>query len=159
MILAYLSFNLPSRPSAVASVPDLRKRFSISTQNSGLSQLLKKPVLVTPVCRPALFKALPVIPDDLLRCPLNLVLRRTEPPGFTVTKGRRLPTCRHCKGITLQLADAANDISKAENLNRAGGRDGVNRAVALKLEPSDGHPSAFFGEEQSAALLAVAAER
>jgi hypothetical protein len=38
---------------------------------------------------------------------------RHEVPGI---KGRRFPTCRHCNGITFQLAHAAKHVSGVEHL-------------------------------------------
>ena len=34
------------------------------------------------------------------------------PHEVTVIKGRRFPTCRHCKGIRFQLARAAQHVSE-----------------------------------------------
>jgi hypothetical protein len=38
------------------------------------------------------------------------------PHEVTVIKGRRFPTCRHCKGIGFQLAHAAKHVSEVEHL-------------------------------------------
>ena len=38
------------------------------------------------------------------------------PHEVTVIKGRRFPTCRHCKGISFQLAHAPKNVSEAEHL-------------------------------------------
>jgi hypothetical protein len=38
------------------------------------------------------------------------------PHEVAVIKGRRFPTCRHCKGISFQLAHPARHISEIEHL-------------------------------------------
>jgi hypothetical protein len=38
------------------------------------------------------------------------------PHEVTAIKGRRFPTCRHCKGITFQLAHAAKHVAEIELL-------------------------------------------
>jgi hypothetical protein len=39
------------------------------------------------------------------------------PHEVTVIKGRRLPTCRHCKGITFELAHAAKRMSARSSIS------------------------------------------
>jgi len=34
----------------------------------------------------------------------------------TVIRGRRFPTCRHCKGITFELAHAAKHVGEIDHL-------------------------------------------
>jgi hypothetical protein len=41
------------------------------------------------------------------------------PHEVTVIKGRRFPTCRHCKGISFKLAHAAKHVSEVEHLEEA----------------------------------------
>lgn len=41
------------------------------------------------------------------------------PHEVTVIKGRRFPTCRHCKGITFQLAHAAKHVSEIDHFEEA----------------------------------------
>jgi hypothetical protein len=36
----------------------------------------------------------------------------------TVIKGRRFPTCRHCKGITFELVHAAKHVFEVPNLHQ-----------------------------------------
>jgi hypothetical protein len=36
-----------------------------------------------------------------------------------VIKGRRFPTCRHCKGITFELAHAAKHVGEIDHLEEA----------------------------------------
>src|SRR5215472_8116444 len=36
------------------------------------------------------------------------------PHEVTVIKGRRVPTCRHCKGITFELAHAARHVGEID---------------------------------------------
>jgi hypothetical protein len=38
------------------------------------------------------------------------------PHEVTVIKGWRFPTCRHCKGISFQIAHAAKHVSEVEHL-------------------------------------------
>ena len=38
------------------------------------------------------------------------------PHEVTVIKGRGFPTCRHCKGISFQLAHAAKHVAEVEHL-------------------------------------------
>jgi hypothetical protein len=38
---------------------------------------------------------------------------------MTVIKGRRFPTCGHCKGITFELAQAAKHLGEIDNLEEA----------------------------------------
>jgi hypothetical protein len=37
----------------------------------------------------------------------------------TVIKGRRFPTCRHCRGITFELAHAAKHVSEIDHFEEA----------------------------------------
>src|SRR5918912_3668399 len=39
------------------------------------------------------------------------------PHEVTVIKGRRFPTCRHCKGISFQLAHAAKHVGEVDHLS------------------------------------------
>jgi hypothetical protein len=39
----------------------------------------------------------------------------------TVIKGRRFPTCRHCKGISFQLAHAARHVTEIDHFADAYG--------------------------------------
>jgi hypothetical protein len=41
------------------------------------------------------------------------------PHEVTVIKGRRFPTCRHCKGIRFELAHAARHVGEIDHLSRA----------------------------------------
>jgi hypothetical protein len=41
------------------------------------------------------------------------------PHEVTVVKGRRFPTCRHCKGVTFQLRHAAKHVSKIDHFEEA----------------------------------------
>jgi hypothetical protein len=41
------------------------------------------------------------------------------PREVTVIKGRRFPTCRHCKGIRFELAQAANNVGEIDHLEEA----------------------------------------
>jgi hypothetical protein len=41
------------------------------------------------------------------------------PHEVTVIKGRRFPTCRHCKGIRFELAHAAKHVGKIDHLEEA----------------------------------------
>ena len=41
------------------------------------------------------------------------------PHEVTVIKGRRFPTCRHCKGITFELAHAARHVGEIDQLQEA----------------------------------------
>jgi len=38
------------------------------------------------------------------------------PHEVTVVKGRRFPTCRHCKGISFELVQAAKHVGEVEHL-------------------------------------------
>jgi hypothetical protein len=38
------------------------------------------------------------------------------PHEVTVIKGRRFPTCRHCKGILFELAHAARHVGEVDQL-------------------------------------------
>ena len=40
------------------------------------------------------------------------------PHEVTVIKGRRFPTCRHCKGITFELVHAAKHVSEVPHLHQ-----------------------------------------
>jgi hypothetical protein len=44
------------------------------------------------------------------------------PHEVTVIKGRRSPTCRHCKGVIFQLAHAAKHASELEHFEEATAR-------------------------------------
>ena len=39
------------------------------------------------------------------------------PHEVTVIKGRRFPTCRHCKGITFELVYAAKHVAEVAHLH------------------------------------------
>src|ERR1043166_3605741 len=41
------------------------------------------------------------------------------PHEVTVIKGRRFPTCRHCKGISFELVYAAKHVHEVPHLNEA----------------------------------------
>jgi len=41
------------------------------------------------------------------------------PHEVTVIKGRRFPTCRHCKGISFELAHAAKHVGEIDHLEEA----------------------------------------
>jgi hypothetical protein len=41
------------------------------------------------------------------------------PHEVTVIKGRRFPTCRHCKGPTFELAHAAKHVLEIDHLEEA----------------------------------------
>jgi hypothetical protein len=41
------------------------------------------------------------------------------PHEVTVIKGRRFPTCRHCKGVRFELAHAARHVSEIEHFEEA----------------------------------------
>ena len=41
------------------------------------------------------------------------------PHEVTVIKGRRFPTCRHCKGVTFELAHAARHVGEIDHLEEA----------------------------------------
>jgi hypothetical protein len=41
------------------------------------------------------------------------------PHEVTVIKGRRFPTCRHCKGISFELAHAAKHVGEIDHLEDA----------------------------------------
>jgi len=41
------------------------------------------------------------------------------PHEVTAIKGRRFPTCRHCKGIRFELAHAAKHVGEAGQLEEA----------------------------------------
>src|SRR5246127_1570285 len=58
------------------------------------------------------------------------------PHEVTVIKGRRFPTCRHCKGITFQLAHAAKHVAEVEHLQEPeGGTDVVGASAAWRDRP------------------------
>src|SRR5690242_687883 len=40
------------------------------------------------------------------------------PHEVTVIKGRRFPTCRHCKGISFELVHAAKHVSEVPHLHQ-----------------------------------------
>jgi hypothetical protein len=39
------------------------------------------------------------------------------PHEVTVIKGRRFPTCRHCKGISFELVHAAKHVGEVDHLS------------------------------------------
>ena len=41
------------------------------------------------------------------------------PHDVTVIKGRRFPTCRHCKGVSFKLAHAAKHVSEIDHFEEA----------------------------------------
>jgi hypothetical protein len=41
------------------------------------------------------------------------------PHEVTVIKGRRFPTCRHCKGIRFELSHAAKHVGEIDHLEEA----------------------------------------
>jgi hypothetical protein len=41
------------------------------------------------------------------------------PHEVTVIKGRRFPTCRHCKDISFELAHAARHVGEIDHLEEA----------------------------------------
>jgi hypothetical protein len=64
------------------------------------------------------------------------------PHEVTVIKGRRFPTCRHCKGVTFELVHAAKHVSEVPHLHQeASPQDALGYGVhSLIPEPlRDGH--------------------
>ena len=51
--------------------------------------------------------------------PTKFEARADMPHEVTVIKGRRFPTCRHCKGITFELAHAARHVGEIDHLEEA----------------------------------------
>lgn len=43
----------------------------------------------------------------------------TQAHEVTAIKGKRFPTCRHCKGIRFELVHAARHIDELENMGSA----------------------------------------
>ena len=41
------------------------------------------------------------------------------PHEVTVIKGPRFPTCRHCKGVTFEVAHAAKHVGEIDHLEEA----------------------------------------
>jgi hypothetical protein len=41
------------------------------------------------------------------------------PHKVTVIKGRRIPTSRHCKGVTFEVAHAAKHVGEIDHLEEA----------------------------------------
>jgi hypothetical protein len=41
------------------------------------------------------------------------------PHEVTVIKGQRFPTCRHCKGVSFELAHAAKHVGEIDHLEEA----------------------------------------
>jgi hypothetical protein len=41
------------------------------------------------------------------------------PHEVTVIKGRRFPTCRHCKGVRFELAHAARHVGEIDHFEEA----------------------------------------
>jgi hypothetical protein len=46
-------------------------------------------------------------------------LHADMPHEVTVIKGRRFPTCRHCKGTNFELAHAAKHVGEVDHLEEA----------------------------------------
>ena len=44
------------------------------------------------------------------------------PHDVTVIKGRRFPTCRHCKGVSFKLARAAKHVGEIDHFEEAHAR-------------------------------------
>jgi hypothetical protein len=61
------------------------------------------------------------------------------PHEVTVIKGRRFPTCRHCKGISFQLAHAAKHVSEVEHLKEP------EAGLAMNIKPRFGDRSLSTG--------------
>jgi len=69
------------------------------------------------------------------------------PHEVTVIKGRRFPTCRHCKGITFQLSHAAKHVSEVRPSPRAG--SGVD---LISLSASGSAPAGASRPRRAVAL-------
>ena len=58
-----------------------------------------------------------------------LMAHADMPHEVTVIKGRRFPTCRHCKGIRFEPAHGAKHVGEVDQLKEAMRRPG-NRSIS-----------------------------
>ena len=59
------------------------------------------------------------------------------PHEVTTIKGRRFPTCRHCKGVAFELAHAAKHVGEVEGLHDGGGEsDPIHEGEVLAASPT-----------------------
>jgi hypothetical protein len=75
-------------------------------------------------------------------------LHADMPHEVTVIKGRRFPTCRHCKGITFELAHAAKHVSEIDHLEEVACAGGIT----CSRRRHGAADSAFFARGGSAGM-------
>lgn len=65
------------------------------------------------------FKPGQIVPESGIYSITHDPVHADMPHEVTVVKGRRFPTCRHCKGITFALAHAAKHAHEIPHLAEA----------------------------------------
>ena len=76
------------------------------------------------------------------------------PHEVTVIKGRRSPTCRHCKGITFQLTHAAKHVSAFRRGSGCGRVGAQALAGGASYESIDNRQSGQFAKVGQATAFA-----
>jgi hypothetical protein len=59
-----------------------------------------------------------IVPQSGVYTTMHDPVHADMPREVTVIRGRRFPTCRHCKGITFQLSHAAKHVSEIDHLEK-----------------------------------------
>ena len=62
------------------------------------------------------------------------------PHEVTVIKGRRFPTCRHCKGVRFELSPRGQDTSRKSSISKRLRRRFRNRDFAPRMTGSEALP-------------------
>jgi hypothetical protein len=78
-------------------------RFSIDRQRLGIAAMAQE------------YKPGEIVPQSGIYTITHDPVHADMPHEVTAIKGRRFPTCRHCKGISFQLAHAAKHVSEVEH--------------------------------------------
>ena len=60
-----------------------------------------------------------IVPQSGIYTITNDPAHADTPHDVTVIKGRRFPTCRHCKGIRFELGHAARHVGEIDHLEEA----------------------------------------
>jgi hypothetical protein len=86
---------------------------------SGVSQIAEKLALFWKDHHGAGYRPGEIVPQSGIYTITHDPAHADMPHEVTVIKGRRFPTCRHCKGIRFELSHAAKHVGEIDHLEEA----------------------------------------